>query len=352
MSIQLFPKFSMFDSARIKLTLWYLLIIMSISILFSAILYQVLTKEINRFEQMHRFRMLAKLENGAILNPPNPQRLRMVISDPELIEETRQRILFSLFSLNGGILMISTAFGYLLAGRTLRPIQEMTDEQKRFISDASHEIKTPLTSLKTAFEVYLRTKHPSMKEAHTIMKESLSEIDKLQTLAESMLQLSNFEKPQLSKLNETVSIKEVVQASVKKTSYVALSKKISIKLSCTDFLIQGSKDQLIDLLVIVLDNAIKYSDPHKSVHISTHVTQNKGIIEIEDFGIGISHDDVKKIFERFYRSDKARNYSKNNGYGLGLAIAKKIVESHKGIISAQSKTGRGTTITIQLPLYK
>ena len=343
----------MFRSARLKLTAWYLLIIMTVSILFSAIIYQVLTLEITRFDRMHRLRIQEQLEEGIISpQPPGQHRIRAMIEDPELIEETKRRILASLITLNSSIFVISGALGYLLAGRTLRPIQEMTDEQKRFISDASHEFKTPLTSLKTTFEVFLRSKKKTIKDAEEIIEDSIAEVDKLQSLSEALLRLSSFEKLNPSITNGTISIKTVINSAVKKVSYIAESKDITIRKSITSFTIKGNRDSLVDLLVIVLDNAIKYSPEKSVIDVISSVSTSNGIIEIQDQGIGIDQKDLSRIFERFYRSDTARTKTKGNGYGLGLSIAKKIVELHNGQISASSKTGTGTTITIQLPVSK
>jgi len=343
----------MFHSARLKLTAWYLLIIMFVSILFSGIIYQVLTMEITRFERMHRLRIQEELQDDIDLPPPPGQkRIRAMIEDPELIEETKQRLLYSLIVLNGSIIVISGVLGYLLAGRTLKPIKEMTDEQIRFISDASHEIKTPLTSLKTASEVFLRSKKKNMKEAEEIILDSIAEVDKLQTLSDALLKLSNFEKPNPAVINEIITIDNAVSKAIKKANYLATSKHITIKKKVITFTMRGNQDSVIDLLVSLLDNAIKYSSENAIVEVNTKVSSSIGIIEIKDHGIGIDPKDLKHVFERFYRSDTARTKSGNNGYGLGLSIAKKIVEMHKGQISASSDTDKGTTITLQFPVIK
>ena len=101
-----------------------------------------------------------------------------------------------LIIVNSGILILSGGMGYVLSGLTLKPIKDMMDEQNRFISDASHELKTPLTSLKIAFEVYLRGKNPTPQETKTLITESIDEVNKLQSLSESLLQLAQYEKPQ------------------------------------------------------------------------------------------------------------------------------------------------------------
>src|SRR5260370_19278304 len=174
----------MFNKARLKLTFYYLLIIMVISVAFSAVIYKVDTNEVERFDRIQRTR----IQNSLFL----PR----VIIDRTLVQETEKRITLTLISINATILVVSGITGYFLAGITLAPIKEMVDEQNRFISDASHEIGTPLTSLKTAMEVYLRSKKPDLNEAKTLVIESIDEVNKLQSISTSLLQLAQYEKPQ------------------------------------------------------------------------------------------------------------------------------------------------------------
>src|SRR3989338_581858 len=197
---------NMFQSARIKLTGWYLLIIMFISIAFSVVIYHQLTQEISRFEQAQRFRFEKNLRDFDLPTPPNPnmRAMKILIENPELIEEIKERVAITLVIINGGILILAGGLSYFLAGKTLSPIKNMMDEQNRFISDASHELKTPLTSLKTAMEVFLRGK-----------------------------------------------------------------KKITIKINAHDFKLNGNRYSLEDLLKILLDNSVKYSPKGSVVNIIT-----------------------------------------------------------------------------------
>lgn len=135
----------MFKNARLKLTAWYLLIIMFISIAFSLVIYQGLMNEVHRFSRMQKLRIERIL-------PPNPT--QPFFADEDLITEIQQRIIFGLGIINIIIFLTSGALGYFLAGKTLRPIQEIMEEQNRFISDASHELRTPLTALKSIFTCY------------------------------------------------------------------------------------------------------------------------------------------------------------------------------------------------------
>ncbi|OGG09575.1 hypothetical protein A2154_01455 [Candidatus Gottesmanbacteria bacterium RBG_16_43_7] len=155
----------MFQKARIKLTTLYLTIIMSVSLMFSLAMYRVLSFEISRFERMQRLRLERQLEEGEFFLPSHPRGPFFPVPDPDLLAETRQRIILSLVTVNGIVLVLSGGLGYMLAGRTLRPIETMVDEQNRFITDASHELKTPLTSLRLSMEVFLRSKKQSLSEA-------------------------------------------------------------------------------------------------------------------------------------------------------------------------------------------
>ena len=225
----------------------------------------------------------------------------------------------------------------------------MMDEQNRFISDASHELKTPLTSLKSAFEVFLRNKKKSLKEANTLIRESIDEVDNLQSLSESMLALAQYQKPNGNDLFEKLSLKQIILDSVKKIEPLANKKDIILKTNLVDTEIKGNKFSLIDLFVIILDNSIKYSSPKSKISITAYKKDSAIVVSVKDQGIGISAKDLPHIFDRFYRSDSARSHDKTKGYGLGLSIAQKIVKLHKGSIIAESIPKKGTTITIRLP---
>lgn len=330
----------MFQSARLKLTAWYLTIIMVLSIMFSIAIYRVLTQEIERFERVNRFRIEHRLQNRMMTPLPASQ---------ELIEETKYRILLMLALVNVGILISAGAFGYMLAGRTLAPIQTMVEEQYRFVSDASHELRTPLTSLKSAFEVYLRQKDPHGLETRTLVEESLQEVDKLQTLSESLLQLAQYQQPNRTLVVTSLSIADVIDQAIRMVTPLAKKKHIVIIKRIHEGRIQGNRDSLTDLLVILLDNAIKYSPDKSDIALTCKKTDGSLTLSVSDNGIGIREGDIPHIFDRFYRADAARTATKSSGYGLGLAIAKKITSLHHGSINVKSVFAKGTTFTVRLP---
>lgn len=342
----------MFGKARLKLTTWYLLIIMLVSVGFSVVIYKVLTVELDRFSRLQRLRIERRLESGEFT--PLESRFRnappRVFIDPELADETKHRLVLFLIIVNGGILFVSGGLAYFLAGKTLRPIKNMVDEQNQFITDASHELKTPLTSLKSAMEVHLRDKHLSLKDAKTLIGENLEEVNKLQSLSEGLLQLAQYQKPNNNTKFEKVSIAQIIKKSIQKIKPQAMRKVITIEDKSHDFEFEGDQYRLAELLVILLDNAVKYSPQGKHVTITSERTGGSLLIVISDQGIGIDQKDLPHIFDRFYRADSARSKDQAEGYGLGLSIAKKIVEAHHGAITVESKLGEGSTFTVRLPV--
>lgn len=341
----------MFQSARIRLTLWYLLIIMMVSAAFSVALYRIITVEFDRFERAQRFRIERRLQeenegnirgDGAL----RPTPFNIPISSPELIQETRERVIIMLLETNLAVLFLSGLLGYLLAGITLKPIQRMVDDQYRFITDASHEFKTPITSLKTAFEVFLRNPSWSKQEAHILIQESLEEVQRLQELSSSLLELSASNVRQ----QEAQSVQTLVKLSLLHLKTLAREKDLTIQGPSTNLTIMGVQSELVRLFVIVFDNACKYSKKHSRISYQIKKSGTKAIISIEDHGIGIDQKDLPHIFKRFYRSDSARSHEQHGGYGLGLALAKNIVSQHHGEIHITSTLGKGTICTISLPL--
>jgi len=333
----------MFNTARIKLTSWYLLIIMFICIVFSITIYEGADTELRRIQGRQQFRM-QQLRDEFFIQPGAPE-----LFEPVPIEDLRDRLILSLFLINLGILALSGVAGYFLAGRTLEPIQEMVDEQNRFITDASHELRTPITVLKSELEVSLRDKKLTLAEAKQLLESNLEEVNNLQVMSDQLLELTQIQKP-TQLLLETFSLKELVQAVYKKTSPLAKQKKITLEVKAPTTQIEADKARLTEVLVILIDNAVKYSPSKTTIRLTANAIKQTAIIHVKDEGIGIAKEDLPHIFDRFYRADKSRTKTDVFGYGLGLSIAKKNVEQHNGRIHAQSTVNKGTEITVEIPL--
>ncbi len=346
----------MFNRTRLKLTAWYLLIIMVVSLTFSIVIARGVIMEVERFERMQRFRIENDLRNRVYFfrdedMPDGP--VRILVQNPDLLTETKNRVMLLLGLVNGVIFIVSGGLGYFLAGRTLEPIKKMMDDQNRFVSDASHELRTPLTSLKTAFEVFLRNRNPSKREADELVRESITEVNKLQNLTDSLLQLAQYDKAHNGKAHaEEVSLSQTVIQAVRKIMPVAKKKGVKIDVSEIPYTVTGNKWSLTDLFVILLDNAVKYSNNNGKVDIWAMEEGGYIDLSVKDRGIGIEKKDLPFVFDRFYRADSARSKENTPGYGLGLSIAQKIVREHNGSIRVQSDSGVGTVFTVRLPLYR
>lgn len=329
----------MFTTARLKLTGWYLLIIMIISGLFSLVVYRGLTAEIGRGMRLQAFR---NFSDYPFLAPPD--------LDTEIFNEAQHRVAIDLFIINAGILVMSGISSYFLAGKTLRPIEVMVEDQKRFIADASHELRTPLTAMKTEIEVALRDKKLDSKEAHQLLESNLEEVNKMQSLSNYLLSLNRYQNSD-AKLNmQKINLSQLVEKTISSVSPLAEKKHVSIESKDSNVVLNANSVSLSELLTILLDNAVKYSHPNSKVIVSLTTDPKHAIISIQDFGIGIKAVDIPFIFNRFYRADSSRTKTQIDGYGLGLSIAKNIVELHHGTIAVDSAPDAGSTFIVKLPL--
>ena len=334
----------MFKQARLKLTAWYLLIIMVISLSFSGLIYQLINVEMTRFasSQRNRFERRLDLPTGAP---------KIVFIDEDLILESRRRLLLNLVFINSVILLISGSLSYFLAGLTLSPIQKMTEDQNRFITDASHELRTPLTALKSLFEVSLRDPKLNLSESKKIITTGILQTDKLKKLSDSLLELSHFNSNQLQKNFVSVSIKKIIFESISQVKQKANTKKIKIINKIHFQNIKGDFSKLTEAFIIFIDNAIKYSPVNSQIKLTSEIKNKQIIIKIIDQGIGIDKKDLLHIYDRFYQADNARTKDNNDGYGLGLSIAQNIINIHHGKIEVKSKPNHGTTFIIYLPIF-
>ena len=336
----------MFHSARIKLTAWYLAIIMAISLSFSAIIYRSVTLEFQR-----RLNTIESRFNAA---PPVGWRMYGPVHEYFLedLREARVKVFFMLLYANGIILLLSGAAGYFLAGRTLAPIEYTMEKQKRFVGDASHELKTPLTALQTSVEVALRDKKLSLMDAKTVLKGSLYDIEKLKKLTGDLLTLTSMEQNGNKLTKSRVDAGKIAISAYKKIAPLAKKKKIKIELEAKKIIISSNEKNLEKLITILLDNAVKYTEKDGKVSLSLSLSKSNKylIIKVKDTGVGISKKDLPHIFGRFYRADTSRTKEIADGYGLGLSIAKSIVDLHNGEIKAESTHGVGSIFTVKLLL--
>jgi two-component system, OmpR family, sensor histidine kinase CiaH len=335
----------MFKRTRLKLTGWYMLTTMIVSISFSLALYSLVSREIYRFDQMQRDRIGRRIIlDGQRFIQQSP----LLAVDPELINEVRRRLILGLIMVNITIVVAAGGLGWLVAGKTLYPIQEMVEDQRRFVSDASHELKTPLTILKTNLEVAARDKSLTASTARTTFRENITHIDRLEKLITRLLKLAQTQELPLSQSYQSSPLHAPINQAISSLSPLAEQKKIKIKLVGTNPILSLPTYELTDLVTILLENAIKYSPTKKEIMITTSKRRTSTKIVVADQGPGIPAAELPLIFNRFYRSDKARTSSNQNGHGLGLAIAKKIAQKHHWQLHVRSTVGSGTQFTLTL----
>ena len=243
----------------------------------------------------------------------------------------------------GILCLISVLAASILANNAVKPLDEAYRKQKEFVSDASHELKTPLSVLLTYIEILQQ--QPQNAKALQIMKDETKNMSGLIENLLALTRLENTEKPTTQELNAA----DIIIPLVERLNTVHKDRKQPIKIICSkDIKVKMSQQHFERLLTILLDNALKYTPADKEILIKAATGEHNVKIEIADQGIGIKNDDLPHIFERFYRADKGRN-RQNGGFGLGLSLALDIVQKYKGRIKVQSEFGKGTTFFINLP---
>lgn len=243
----------------------------------------------------------------------------------------------------GILCLISVLAASILANNAVKPLDEAYRKQKEFVSDASHELKTPLSVLLTYIEILQQ--QPQNAKALQVMKDETKNMSGLIENLLALTRLENTEKPTTQELNAA----DIIIPLVERLNTVHKDRKQPIKIICSkDIKVKMSQQHFERLLTILLDNALKYTPADKEILIKAATGEHNVKIEIADQGIGIKNDDLPHIFERFYRADKGRN-RQNGGFGLGLSLALDIVQKYKGRIKVQSEFGKGTTFFINLP---
>jgi signal transduction histidine kinase len=287
----------------------------------------------------------------------------------------------------GGVALLA---GWLLAGRALRPVARLTETarsigrsrhlgervpvpphqdemgrmattfnemlesveeayglQQRFVADASHELRAPLTAIQGNLELLERQDSLPETERAEAVDQASREARRMAALVSDLLSLARADSG-LVLAKERVELDRVLLEAVSDARHLARGQELQVG-ELEPAVVIGNPDRLKQLFLILIDNALKYTPSHGSVTLGIHRSPGEVVVTVRDTGIGISHDDLSRVFERFYRADPARSRDPG-GTGLGLPIAKWIVEQHDGKIVAASTPGMGTTVTISIPV--
>jgi signal transduction histidine kinase len=242
----------------------------------------------------------------------------------------------------GGIVLAAIG-GWFLAGKSLAPVRMAFARQHAFVSDASHELRTPLAVIRANAE-FIQQEQPENTEARDIVGET----DRLSALVDALLAVARGQKHANGSMAD-VDLGELIDKTT--ASFEPLAADRGLELSAAtaeDVAVRGDREQLQQVIVILLDNAVRYTSDGGRIHVQARRDGSNAIVTVHDTGIGIGEHELERVFERFYRADEARN-RQSGGVGLGLAIARELVMRHGGRISVESTEGAGSTFTIQLP---
>jgi len=221
-------------------------------------------------------------------------------------------------------------------------------KQKRFIADASHELRTPTAVIISGLEVALNNKKLDFVSAKKTLENTLDEMRELAELSNNLLDISKYDMPSFNIKYEEIRIDEKIERIVEKSRILAKIKKIEIKTKMeSPATILGNRIELARVFYNILDNAIKYTPFGRKISVVGEIDLHRYLMTFSDTGSGIPKDSLEKIFEPFFRGDTSRN---TGGAGLGLSLSKKIIENHKGTIFLKSELDKGTTVIISLPL--
>ena len=246
------------------------------------------------------------------------------------------------------LITISILASYILSRRMMMPIYNAYKRQTEFVANASHELRTPLTIIQAKQELLLQEPESKIIDKSEDINLTLKETRRLSKMIKELMALARSDSNEYVLNKEEVNIDELIQEIVKPyIDYAELEKKtIKLELNYKKD-IKLDKNKITELLIILLDNAIKYTGENDAITIKTYSKDGKCNIEVADTGIGISDEGLKRVFERFYREDKARTREKG-GTGLGLSIAHTIVTRHKGSIRAMHNKPKGTIFLVRI----
>lgn len=252
-------------------------------------------------------------------------------------------ILYMTLAISGAALILVFILVCLLSRKAIQPIAQNIEIQKRFITDASHELKTPLTSISTSVDV-IEIDHGEDEWTSNIR----SQVSRMSGLVSQLVALSRLDEvkpvPDKEQFDLSGAAWETVEVHMSQAKAVGKEIKTDIQDGVT---IVGEKASVQQMLSVLIDNAIKYSDDSGEIRFSLHKSKGKARIEVFNTCSYDKAPDTERLFDRFYRPDESRNAS-TGGNGIGLAIAKSVVEAHGGKISASCPDGKSMTITVEL----
>lgn len=258
----------------------------------------------------------------------------------------------SLALAGAGALAVLFAINVFFARWALRPVEKAWKKQRQFVADASHELKTPLTVILANASILEKHPETPLSENMQWLESTREEAVRMQELVSDMLSLAQAESTETYEFART-NLSSIVSKEALQFESVAFEHNVSIEDDIAEGLhVQGSARALEKLVGTLIDNACKYAAEASSVTVRLSRQGKKAVLSVRNLGNPIPQESIEHVFDRFYRADKARTHDDSRSFGLGLAIAREIAESHGGSIKAKSSAEDGTVFTVVLPLSK
>jgi signal transduction histidine kinase len=263
--------------------------------------------------------------------------------------EPRDRSLrtLALVMAGGGLigLLLATAGGLVVAGIAIRPVRRSFERQREFVADASHELRTPLTVIRTNAET-LSVVNPSDDAVDDIVQESAY----MTRLLDDLLMLAGSDQEGIELSLGRVDLAELARSAARAAAKLAADAGLTFDAIVDGALmVRADAERMREVLLILLDNAVKYTPRGGRVTLSARKERGDAIVGVDDTGVGVRAEEIPRLFDRFYRVDKARSRAQG-GAGLGLSIAREIMDAHGGTLQFKSEPGKGSSVTMRLPL--
>ena len=274
------------------------------------------------------------------LKAVSPRGFTIVFSDTATEHATMKQLVYSCFQIFVVAMILFFGISILLSHWVIQPVATAWNQQRQFVADASHELKTPLSVIMANAEL-MQSEDTGEEDRKTYAGNILGVTYQMRSLVENMLEMARVDNGTVKMHFECVDLSELVSDAVLSFQLLYEEKEMGLRWAVADGVkIHGSEQHLYQVMDVLLDNALKYSTPGGTVRVELTGTGRSCLLSVSSPGEPISRENLKNIFKRFYRTDKAR--AMNGSYGLGLSIAESIVEAHKGRIWAESENGYNT----------
>ena len=280
-----------------------------------------------------------ELENHDLrfLKSVSPRGITIVFSDTTTESATLKHLFYSCMAIFFVAMVVFLGISVLLSHWVIKPVAVAWDQQRQFVADASHELKTPLAVIMTNAEL-MQGDDTGEEDRKAYAGNILGVTYQMRSLVENMLEMARVDNGTVRMQFSTIDFSQLVSDAALSFQLLYEEKGMGLQCSVPDgIVITGSEQHLYQVMDVLLDNALKYSTPGSMVSVDLVTTGRNCILSVANAGEPISKEDLKNVFKRFYRADKAR--AMNGSYGLGLSIAESIVEAHKGKIWVESEDG-------------